>query len=288
MKFKTIFVLFNVILIFSFAFVFLMPFFLLGLNYSARFWLGNWPLFLFFLIILAGFNAFFAFNWRLFTLLESEDWEGLGSLLSERVFEKKRRDRRTIKLLVNTALLRGDMATVERLESVLRADRPRALRRDAVLFGAARLLKNDAVASEAFMAEFADGAGVDNPRWIAFYHAFARVVGGHSSEAAATLEPLMSSREPVLAVLAAYLAGTLCAAQADPATRLRLTEGAEQKRATIAARYPEKSWAREVERAKTEIHVVILSRILDEASAWLHPHERAGIDGAGLPSEAKS
>jgi hypothetical protein len=269
MKFKTIFALFNAILIFSFAFIFFMPFLLLGAEYSMPFWAKNWPLFMFFTAVLIGFNIFFISNWRLFTLLESEDWEALGSLLETRVFEKKRYDRRTVRLLVNTALLRGDMVVVEKLESVLRQAKPVALRRDAVLFGAARLLQNDAQASVLFLGEFADGKGVENPAWIIFYHAFALVLVKRALEAAPMLEASLGSRDYVLAVLSAYLLGTLCAPAVHAVERERLVGLAEATRAALFKRFGAIKWAREVERAKSEIHVVILSRILDEASAWL-------------------
>lgn len=269
MKFKTIFALFNAILIFSFAFIFFMPFLLLGVEYSMPFWTKNWPLFLFFSAVLIGFNAFFISNWRLFTLLESEDWDALGALLETRVFEKKHYDRRTVRLLVNTELLRGDMPAIERLESILEKDKPAALRRDAVLFGAARLLKNDTQASVVFLEKYADGTGVENPAWITFYHAFALVLVKRAPEATPLLERLLGSRDYILAVLSAYLLGTLCAPVAQTSDQDRLAGLAEGKRVELFNRFGSMKWAREVERAKSEIHVVILSRILDEASAWL-------------------
>ena len=73
----------------------------------------------------------------------------------------------------------------------------------------------------------------------------------------------------MLEALSAYLLGTLCAAAAEPAERARLSAAAESKRAQLAARFGQKRWARETERAKSEIHIVILTKILDEASAWL-------------------
>lgn len=269
MKFKTIFVLFNAILIFSFAFIFLMPLVLLGGTYALPFWGKNWPLFLLFAAVLVGFNAFFVKNWKMFSLLETEDWDALSALLCDRVFGRGRFDRRTVKLLVNTSLLRGDMATVERLEAALRKDKPSALRRDAVLFGAARLLKNDAAASERFLGEYADGEGVDNPAWIGFYHAFSLVLAKRAADAAARLESSSASKDPILALLSAFMLGTMCAAATDGAERARLEAVAEARRAAMAARYGAQRWAKEVERGKSEVHIVILSKILDEASAWL-------------------
>lgn len=283
MKFKTIFGLFNAILIFSFAFIFLMPYMLLGGEYSLPFWSRNWPLFLLFLAILGGFNAFFIANWRLFSLLESEDWDALGALLDERVFKKKRYDRRSVRLFVNTSLLRGDMAGVERLETVLRNDKPAALRRDALLFGASRLLKNDVLASLAFLDDFKDGKGVENAEWLSFYHAFALTLAKRAPEACAGLEASMRGKDPVLVALSTYLLGTLGAATAAPEERERLSALAEAKRAELATRYGPRRWARETERAKSEIHIVILSKVLDEASSWLFKEPAARADGSSAP-----
>jgi len=269
MKFKTIFILFNAILIFSFAFIFLMPFFLLGPEYSTPFWLKNWPLFSVFAAVLVGFNTFFVLNWRLFSLLESEDWESLGALLVDRVLVKRRYDRRMIRLLVNTSLLRGDMATIERLESALRSAKPAALRRDAVLFGAARMLKNDAAATEAFLAEFVDGRGVDNAEWLRFYYGFVLVMRERFAEAAPHLKTIIASRDPVLSLMSAYILGSLCAAATKAGDRQALVDSAAAVRARLSGRFDAARWAREAERAKGEVHIVILSRILDEASGWM-------------------
>lgn len=269
MKFKTIFILFNAILVFSFAFIFLMPFFLLGAEYSASFWLKNWPLFTVFAAVLVGFNIFFVLNWRLFSLLEAEDWESLGTLLIDRVLVRKRYNRRMVRLLVNTSLLRGDMATIERLESALRDARPAALRRDALLFGAARMLKNDAEASERFLSEFVDGRGVDNAPWLSFYYGFVQVMRGHFNEATPQLRKTVSSKDPALALVSAYVLGSLCAVAAKPEDRPALVHVAEEVRTRLARSYDAAKWAREAERAKGEVHIVILSRILDEAGSWL-------------------
>jgi len=276
-KFKTIFVLFNVLLIFSFAFIFFMPLYLLGSDFLGTFWTTNWPLFLFFALVLVSFNAFFVANWRLFSLLEAEDWDGLGTLLSGRVFEKGRYDRRTVRLFINTALLRSDLPAIERLESTLRERRPKALRRDALLFAAARLLKNDAEASVAFLEEFARGGG--RPDWLDFYYAFSLVLARRTGDAAPRLEPLLSAKDPVLALLAAYTLGVLCAPSASPEERSRRASLAEGRRDALARRFgaatggPASRGAergsREIERAKGEVHIVILSKIVDEAGAWL-------------------
>ncbi|OHD76961.1 MAG: hypothetical protein A3J97_03970 [Spirochaetes bacterium RIFOXYC1_FULL_54_7] len=269
MKFKTIFALFNIVLVLSFTFILVMPFFLLGAEYSLTFWSRNWPLIIFFVIVLSGFNAFFALNWRLFSALEAEDWKAVTSLLSDRVLRQHKHDRRTIRLLVNTALLKGDVELVQKIEQELRERRPAALRRDAVLFGVALLLRNDPEASERFLAPFLDGHGVDNAKWLGFYHAFSLVMQKRAYEAVALLQPYLDADDPVLSLLSAYLTGTLCASAVDEGRREELLSAAQRIRTQLSKRYTAVHWARESERAKGEMHIVILSKILDDASVWL-------------------
>jgi hypothetical protein len=269
MKFKTIFFLFNIVLVLSFVFILVMPFFLLGSGYSLTFWARNWPLVIFFILVLAGFNIFFTLNWRLFSALEAEDWKAVTTLLTHRVLVQHRHDRRTIRLLVNTALLKGDVELVKKIEQELRERRPAALKRDAVLFGVALLLRNDPVASERFLSPFLNARGVDNAHWLGFYHAFSLVMQKRAPEAVALLHPYLDAGDPVLALISAYLTGTLCASMMDSARQEELLADAQRVRDRLARRYDSLRWARESEKAKSEMHIVILSRILDDASSWL-------------------
>ena len=117
MKFTTIFVLFNAVFAFSFLFIFLMPFVVLGAGSSAGFWSANWPMAAFFAAALAALNGFFLANRRVFTLVEKEDWAGLSSLLSDRMYRKGAFRGQYVRLMVNASLLRADLAGVERLEA---------------------------------------------------------------------------------------------------------------------------------------------------------------------------
>ena len=279
MKFKTIFALFNIVLVLSFCFILIMPFFLLGADYSLTFWSRNWPLVIFFIVVLAAFNGFFMLNWQLFSALEIEDWKAVSSLLSNRVLKKHKHDRRTIRLLVNAALLRGDVELVRRVEQELRENSPTALRRDAVLFGVALLLRNDPAATQRFLAPYLDGQGVDNVKWLGFYHAFSLVMQKRADEAVALLQPYLNADDTVLALLSAYLTGTLCASAVDSDKRKELLSEANRVRSHLAKRYTALRWAKECERAKGEMHIVILSKVLDDASTWLFSESKAVQNG---------
>ena len=81
MKFKTIFIIFNVVIVFSFLFIFFMPLFLLGGDYFVDFFFNNWFIGILFVITLFIFNFYFLQNWQLFRLLENEDWNKLIEFL---------------------------------------------------------------------------------------------------------------------------------------------------------------------------------------------------------------
>ncbi len=270
MKFKTIFILFNIIILFSFLFIFLLPLILLDASYSFLFWGKNWPLALFFVAILLVFNMFFASNWKLFLLVEKEDWPKLADLLKVQLFDKRRFSRRNIRLFINASLLRSDMAAVDSLETLLREKNPAALRREATLFGTSWLLRNDNAGAEKFLYPWLSAKGVENQNWIRFYYAFVLILQKKSIDSVPLLEELMKSTDMVLALLSAYLYGSMgAAAEKNIAQRERMVAAAEDKRLAFAKKFSAERWSKETERSKGEVHIVILSKLIDEAGAWM-------------------
>ncbi len=276
MKFRTIFILFNAVIAVSFLFLFLMPFFLLGAAYSLEFWKGNWPLAVFFLGILAALNLFYASNRAVFGLVEREDWNGLSAWLSERVFARGELKPMYVRFLVSTALNRSDLATIDKLEALLRERKPTLLRRNAVLFGVVYLLRNDPAASERFFAGLAGAKDADATGWLSFDHGFSLVLLKREGEASAPLTRAVRAKDPVLALLSSYLLGTMCAAAApEGPERDTLTKLAGDRRTELRKRYDPERWSREVERARSEVHIVILTKLIDEATRWLYREDDA-------------
>lgn len=270
MKFKTIFILFNIIIIISFLFIFFMPVLMLGTAYGLSFWQKNWPLAIFFMAILSAFNLFFIANWRVFSLIESEQWDELNKVLGHRLFEKRSFSRRNVRLYVNACLLRSDSAAIERLQHALEEHKPGLLKREATLFGTAWLLRNDPVGAEAFLGQWLSQKGVDNHAWLRFYYAFSLILQKRAAEASPHLEALLASGDKVLALLAAYLFGSLCAvASSDTAETQRIQSMAEARRQELAQTFTAERWSKETERSKAEVHVVVLTKLIDEAGGWM-------------------
>jgi hypothetical protein len=269
-KFRTIYILFNIIVVISFLFVFLLPFFLLGPGYSLTFWKGNWYLALIFLAVIAALNAFFIVNWKIFVLVEKEDWSALSVHLVDRIFRRKRYSGRHVNLLVNAYLLQSDVEGIDRLEAELAARRPELLRRSAVLFGVTRLLRNRPEDAEAFLKPYLGAKDAEYRDWLRFDYAFSLSLQRRFTDAAPFLREGCSSRDAVLALLSAYLLGSLAAASAPgESERASLKKQAEATRLSLRKRFPGRRWNREVERAKGEVHIVVLSRLIDDAARWL-------------------
>ena len=270
MKFKTIFFLFNAVVVFSFLFIFLFPLFILGVEYAAGFWKANWFLGVFFLTILGVLNAFFLSNWKLFELVEREDWPALTAWLDKRIFERGVLRGQYIRLYVNAAMLRSDLEAIDRLETLLRGEKPALLRRLAVLFGIGYLLRNKPDASLAFFEPFLEAPEVEERGWLWLDYSFNLILRNRTAEALPWLRRAVSRKDPVLALLAAYMTAHLVApslgAEVERDEALR---SAEDFREGLRKRFNAERWSREVEKAKNDVHVVILSRLIDDAGRWL-------------------
>ncbi len=270
MKFRTIYILFNVVVVVSFLFVFFLPFFLLGPEYSLSFWKSNWYLALVFLAVIVALNLFFLANWKVFTLVEREDWSSLSLHLVDRIFSKKRYGSRHVALLVNACLLQSDVEGISRLEAELAAHKPLLLRRNAILFGVARLLLNQSAEAEAFFKPWIDAKGVEARDWLRFDYAFAIALQRRFEEAAPYLREASASKDAVLSLLSSYLLASLISSSISSETeKSQLRARAEASRTALRKKFSLQRWNAEVERAKGEIHIVVLTKLIDDAGRWL-------------------
>jgi hypothetical protein len=281
MKFRTIFVLFNVVILTSFLFVFFLPVLLLGPGSSAGFWKANWYLALLFLALIGGLNGFFLLNRKTFVLVEREEWGELSAHLVGLMFPKGRFSSSRVRLLVNAYLLMSDIEGIERLEAELSAKRPDLLRKNALLFGVTRLLRSKSEEAEAFFGRYLEAKDVESRPWLRFDYGFSLVLQKRPAEALPYLAEGSDARDPVLCLLASYLLGSVGASSAsEEAERLSLAARAEAARGRLRKRYSASKWSREVERAKSEVHIVILARLIDDAGRWLY------AEGAETPAKA--
>jgi hypothetical protein len=127
-KFKTIFIIFNIVLILSFSIIFLAPLVMLGREYLGYFAARSWIVAVFFLVTLTAINAYFLSRWRLFSLLEKENWTELALFLEKRIFGRRRIRTGEVKMLINAYLIGSDLDKLTRLEQALERDKPGLVR----------------------------------------------------------------------------------------------------------------------------------------------------------------
>ena len=262
MKFRVIFLLFNVVLVISFLVIYLMPLFIIGWDYTKIFWAANWYLPVIFFAIIAVLNVYFALNWRLFNLLEREDWAGLVSFLEEEIYTKNRIRRQHVRILVNGYLVNSNTDGIGRLEAQVREKRPKLMPSMALSFGVPHLLKNDPVQMEQYFAEFLTKRNTRDRNWVLWDHAFALMLQKRREEARGELLGVVkASREPVLRLLSFYLLDAF----SDGDVERVLEEG----KASLKKRFTPSLWQKELERAKDNVQVVILSKLVQESTEWL-------------------
>lgn len=269
MKFRTIYALFNAVIVVSFLFVFFLPLALLGWDYTLTFWRGSWYLALLFLALLAVLNAFFLANRKVFAYFEREDWDGLSAWLVDRIFVRHRYGSLHVRYLVDTWFIQGDIEGFTRLEEELRSRKPRLLRKSAVIFGFVRILKGQSAEAEEFLRPWLGMRDIDDWEWLRFGHAFALVLQRKIAEARPGLVQGAASRDPVLALLAAWLLDTVVVPSGAGGRDEEAAALVEKTKTELRKRFPGPRLGAEIDKAKGEFHVVVLSRPLADARKWL-------------------
>jgi len=273
LKFKSIFILFNAVIILSFCFVFAMPFIALGAEFALSFWKTSWPLGLLLLVILTGFDIFFMTNVKLFELLEREDWPALVQYLEDRVLKQHRYTQRLVKLLIHSYLVMSDPQSVIALEATLKKEKPQLLRKNTLLFGLSHVLKGDHAGAATLFLEQETNNGLTN-EWEQWYLCFALLLQQKFSDAADRLITLAQHGKDslVCALSALFLQDTIQKAVPEKAEQAK--GAAETAKQRIKRTLPDrKAWNKELGKAQGEIHVIILAKSLDDAARYIYEEE---------------
>ena len=269
MKFKVIFILFNVVILISFLVIYFMPLIMLGWDYTRVFWSKNWGLPVLFVGIIGLLNGYFIMNWKLFGLLEREDWPELIAYLEGKTYSKKFILPQQIRILINAYLVRSDLDAIGKLEGFLQKEREHLIPRFALAFGIPYLLRNNGAEMRDYFSRFLEIKSRDR-YWIRWNYAFALILQGEREKAREVLMGITDQKkEPVLSLLTLYLMDSL--KSEDEVTRNAVASGIDE----IAKRFTPTTWAREVEKSKNNIQVVILSKLVEEATDWVFAEETA-------------
>jgi hypothetical protein len=266
MKFKTIYILFNAVILTSFVFIFLMPLLLLGSDYFTLFISKNWIAGALFLVTLFIINGYFLRNWKLFRLLEAEDWHGLIGLLERRIYQKGRIRKGAVKMLINAYVVTSNVDKIAELESHLREKKPVLLRAYALQFGIPYLLKmrDDPKAAETYFGRAAERKDVPHREWLRWSYASSLMLQRQFDAAKVTLLDLLDSKlDPVLELLTVHSLSFLAAVDSE------LSERVERERRRLVQRYTSEQWDKKIEANSRRIQIVLFNGIIQDAKRWL-------------------
>lgn len=270
MKFKVVFAIFNGIIVLSFLFVFFLPYFFFGWEYTELFWSENWYIAIIFVAVLVGLNTYFGVNWKLFRHLENEDWSALAAYLEERVYTKGRLRRQYIRILINAYIVNSQPEKIKELEGFLRQRKPDLVARHAVQLGVPHLMTNDAAEIERFYGEMRANPKCRDREWIEWGFAFSLMLQRKSEQAREVLLSIYNTaKNPVLRLITLYLMDAFT--PNDDYVRNLVREG----KSAFQAKFTSESWNKELERNRGNLQVLVLSRLIQDATAWAFEEQAA-------------
>jgi hypothetical protein len=243
-----------------------MPFFMLGWDYVKIFWKSNWYLAVVFLVAFVTLNAYFLHNWKLFSLLEKEDWRETCRHLEERIYEKKKETRQSVRILINTYIVLSDSAKLEKLSRYLEEEGSRFFTVFALELGIPLMVKGDPGALKAYFSKALQNPKARKKDWLRWNLAFALMAEGSGDDREKAADELAvlagQTKDPVLLLLAAYLLDKLGETRDDTK---KLTASV---RDTLKRKDTRSAWEKVSRDSKNNLIVLILSKLLEDAENW--------------------
>jgi hypothetical protein len=264
-KLKALFIMFNCVVVFFLAVVGIMPL-IMKIGMDMRYL----PLALLVILALVGLDVYYFFNYRLLSLLEKNDWPALIQFLEAKVLKRGRYSQRLVRLLAQSYLIMSDTASAVNLENKTAIASPRLVEKNALIFGAARLLEKDISGAENFFKARLKTASKKDKLWIRFYYGFSLLLDWRFQEGSKEfMDIVKSSNNPVLTGLSAWFLFDFLN-RALPDQRADIAAVAEEgKTKAKAAIYDLEEWKSRILKMQREIYVAILVQYLNDAGKWL-------------------
>ena len=279
MKFKYLLIAFSIIITIVILIAALLPLFLSGAQAAANFRYITLPLLIFIGLLLVCISAFFLFNYRLFSLLEREDWPALAYYLEQKIYVKNRYNARYVRLLASSYLVISDYPSVQKLESKTLLAKPSVVEKSVLIFGPAKVLSGKHKEAAAFFKLYMGKKGVKEKQWVRWYYGFSNLL----SEAFDLAEPefaslAVSSGDALIAGLSAYFLHSSIEKHSKKPEECRDTAETGKSRVVKTLKNGE-SWKKEADQQGTEIHIAIIRKYIDEAGQWLFAVDNKDSDG---------
>jgi hypothetical protein len=265
MRFRFLFIAFNVVLLISFLLIFLMPAFVLGWEYSGVFWESNWPVAAAFLLVLIALNAYFVYNWKVFNLLEQEKWQDLITFLEDRMKARGKISKGRARILINSYVVSGAVERIRDLEAFLREHQPSLVPGLAMELGVPHLLSQNPDDMTAYFGEMVERKGVSDALWVRWAYGLSLLNLEKFDEAEAELKTVLSaSNDLLLKPLTAHMLERFGARDESTAVEVRAVKE------RLREKYPREKFARELEKGKQQLQVLFLAPKIQEAHSWIY------------------
>jgi len=225
-------------------------------------------------LLLGCVGIFFFLNYRLFSLLEREDWPALAYYLEQKLYVKRKYNARYVRLLASSYFVISDYASVLKLESKAMLVKPSVIDKNALIFGTARVLSgNHTEAALFFKTQLDKGKRkklkLKNEQWLRWFYGFSQLLAGANNMVMPEFSSLaVASRDAIIAGLSAYFLNNAIAKNCENSVECLAAAESGRERVVNGLKNAE-GWKKEVDRVSGEIHIAIIRKYIDEAGTWL-------------------
>lgn len=269
MKFKFLVTFFNIVIFFCFFTLFFLPAFILDFSFLKDFWRQSWYLIALFFLVIVGLDIIFFINYPVISKLEAEDWPGLAQVLETDIFSKKKVRVKKVNLLTDALLLLQDFPLILKLEKLIANEDKKLYPQVALGFASAGFAfsQHDFVLS---VSEKTQKTNTSSYFWIKLFCLLSLTAQQKNAEGAELIQVVCkNSTDFLILAIMAYLAETLYAKK-DFSTKSELLMCAASTKEKVLKKVSASRWKRTLDKTKTTMHGIVLSKILKEVDLWLY------------------
>jgi hypothetical protein len=269
LKFKYLIIAFSAIIVVVILITALLPLIVAGQESTVNFRYITLPLVLFMVLLLVFMSIFFFLNYRLFSLLEREDWPALAYYLEKKIYEKRGHSARNVRLLASSYIVISDYPSVLKLESKMSLARPSLVNKNILIFGAARVLSGGHKEAAVFFKSRLGKCAAKDKQWVRWFYGFSQLLAGDFSMAEPEFTSLaaVSSDAMITGLSAYFLQNSLIKHSSKPEECRAASENGRNR--VVSALKNAEGWKKEADKMGTEIHIAIIRKYIDEAAKWL-------------------
>jgi hypothetical protein len=269
LKFKYLIFAFTIIITIVILVTALLPLLLNKAEYVANFRYITLPLLLFMAFLLICMSIYFFINYRLFSLLEREDWPALAYYLEHKIFVKNGYSERNVRLLASSYLVISDFQSVLKLENKAAAARPSIINKNILIFGAARILSGNHADAAVFFKSHMEKCDKKHKAWVRWFYGFSQLLSGEFNQAEPEFSSLaVSSDNALITGLSAYFLHSSIEKRSRNSNKCHEIAENGRKRIIDGVKTVG-NWKKEADKVGAEIHIAIIRKYIDESGKWL-------------------